>query len=80
MSENTVSKTYKYVALVTEIRGEKYITNLHEIDVQGVIFVAQDNTDKYGLVGKKNIIRVLPAPCMDNRERYPLLEPISEAT
>lgn len=77
---NKVSKSHKFVALVTEVHDtEIYVTHLHKSDKQGKVFVAKDLTDKYGVVAKDQVIKLLPLPSMDNRERYIFSEAISEA-
>ena len=74
-------KTFKYVAQVTEIHRDTdyYVTHLHKSDSKGTIFIAKDLTDKYGWVEESQIVRKLPSPTMDNRERYHFTVPIPEA-
>ena len=71
---------YPVDILVTGINeGDYEITHLRKSDSTSSMFVAKDSTDKYGLVSKEHIIRILPAPRMDNRERKHFPHPIPEA-
>lgn len=76
---NEVSKSYKFVALVTEVHEkEVYVTHLHKGDKEGKVYVARDLTDKYGVVTEDQIVKLLPSPFMDNRERYIFSDAIPE--
>ena len=78
--EGARQKSLKYVAQVIDIQDREFHVILyHKSDERGTVSVAKDVTDKYGWVEEKQIVRKLPAPVMDNRERYHFAVLIQEA-
>ena len=56
--------------------------HLHKSDQRGAVFNAKDVADtgtcKFGVISNEQILKILPAPVMDNSERYHFAEVIPE--
>lgn len=74
LGKQKMGKSFKYVAQVINAHDEEYtIMHLHKGDSEGMMYVAKDHTDKYGIALQEQIVKILPTPTMDNRGKIPFL-------
>ncbi|KAJ8051205.1 hypothetical protein HOLleu_04685 [Holothuria leucospilota] len=81
ITKNKVAKPVRYVAQIINMEGnEVQVVHYYKRDTVGCVFIIKERTDNYGAVSRSQIIKILPTPNADNKERFHFIQAIPEAS